>query len=394
KPLKLLCPLPSLVGLGYHRRCRRYSSDRDMLDGEEESLDREDDEGGARALSKRKIGHPKISDDHKIKRPNIDGGTSGTSDAKIEALESPQDESLLRQQLHWNQGVLPVVAAQPPTVDLSRLDTHIVIQISSFLGTSRELMNLALTSKSFGLQQPASGRDWSLAEEVARRTVRSGHVRIPLSKYVQGRTTWLSILRDYEHPKLTFDTLLGGSIEYLDHDLGRTTTVGSTLNRGGDGDVCTAIVSNYVMESGIHYAEFYIDGLPSFGVVRPMPDMDLERIHWSNWDDVDKCEVDREGRHCGTGDDVGMLLNLNEGTLTAYKNKRRLCMINGLSGSYCWHASVRSIDHDYESATTIWKEEPPKTMLSSCEATAEECVSNASGGGEIEDDYWLQMRNT
>ena len=44
-----------------------------------------------------------------------------------------------------NHEVLPVVVAA--TVDLSRIDTSLVTQISSFLGTSRELLNLALTCK-------------------------------------------------------------------------------------------------------------------------------------------------------------------------------------------------------------------------------------------------------
>ena len=41
------------------------------------------------------------------------------------------------------------------------------------------------------------------------------------------------------------------------------------------------------------------------------------------------------------GDEVGMLLDLDEGTLTVYKNGRRLgVMKKGLAGPYCWVATL------------------------------------------------------
>ena len=44
---------------------------------------------------------------------------------------------------------------------------------------------------------------------------------------------------------------------------------------------------------------------------------------------------------CRSDDAVGMLLNLDVGTLTVYRNNRRLgVMKTGLSGSYCWYASL------------------------------------------------------
>ena len=86
-----------------------------------------------------------------------------------------------------------------PMVDLSCFDTSLVIQIASFIGTSLELLNLALTCKSFGLPQPASGLNWmSLAEEAARQAVCSvqNHrtIRISLPQYDRGTASWMSIL--------------------------------------------------------------------------------------------------------------------------------------------------------------------------------------------------------
>ena len=68
----------------------------------------------------------------------------------------------------------------------------------------------------------------------------------------------------------------------------------------------------------------------------------LGSISWTNWDDEDHRHVGWEGMEgITTGDILGMLLNLDEGTLTVYKNNRRLgVMKDGLSGPYCWYAAV------------------------------------------------------
>ncbi|EJK76518.1 hypothetical protein THAOC_01715, partial [Thalassiosira oceanica] len=170
-----------------------------------------------------------------------------------------------------------------------------------------------------------------------------------------------------------------------------------TSVRTGDG-IVTAVASNYAMESGIHYAEFQItEGNPFIGIVRPTPNLDQSRyandnfnffarslrddflaartvewgtgnVHvcyyrckngkmfWTNWDDEKQLGVNWEGMEgCETGDCVGMLLNLDEGTLTVYKNNHCLgVMKDGLSGSYCWCASSIGM-----SALTIERCDPP-----------------------------------
>ncbi|EJK64942.1 hypothetical protein THAOC_14266 [Thalassiosira oceanica] len=335
------------------------------------------------------------------KRLQTASGTSGedAGGARIFALESENralrsenthlraENALLREQLQRLQGshdVLPVfVPAPTPTVDLSRLDPSLVTQIASFVGTSRELLNLALTCKSFGWQQPASGLSWSLAEEVAQQAVRSGQndiegVRITLPQYVRGRTTWLSVLHAAEHP-LKFDTLLGRGIKHQNEE--RSTV------RATNSNTVTAVAGNYAMDTGIHFVEFQMmAGIPTWlgmGIVRPMPNLDTDihtngnftfffrpfyadflvartdewgtgnvhacqyssttgRMCWANWEAEQTEWGDWEGMEgCGTGDTIGMRLDLNEGTLTGYMNNRRLgVMKDGLSGSYCWYATV------------------------------------------------------
>ena len=329
-----------------------------------------------------------MADDQSNKRPKKGPEASGED---ADALE--HEIGHLRQQLRrsddenarWRKGNHGALAANTfAVVDLSRLDTSLVTHIVSFVGTSRELFDLALTCKAFGWRQPATGLDWPLAEEVARQIVRSGHhdikgVRVTLSPYVRGTTTWLSILRESERP-LRFDTLLGRGIGYANES---RTSVRGTRTASSVG-LSTAVASNYVMVSGIHYAEFQIAaGTPSIGIVRPIPNLDPDRfvdgsfhffqyrlrpdflaqkanewcagdvhaceyfcgngtMNWTNWDDIEDNLLDWEGREGSrSGDTVGMLLNLDEGTLTVYKNKRCLgVMRGGLSGSYCWFATV------------------------------------------------------
>ncbi|EJK47414.1 hypothetical protein THAOC_33863 [Thalassiosira oceanica] len=298
----------------------------------------------------------------------------------IAALES-EIEQLRRcgRREEGDHEMLPVVVEVVATtaVDLSRVDTSIVTLISSFLDTSNELLNLALTCKSFGWRQPMSTLNWSLAEEVARQAVYSRATDEEMSclpQFVRGTVTWLSILHRHEH-LLIFDVLLGG---YIEHRNGDKTAV---CAKGEDYHGSVAVSGSYVMRSGAHYAEFLITGTPCIGIVRPMPGLDAgayqERfilfddifypdflaqrtddwgnsdvhaceyfcddggMRWTNWDDFE-FGVEWEGiESCQSGDTVGMLLNLDEGTLTVYKNNRRLgVMMDGLSGPYCWYVSL------------------------------------------------------
>ncbi|EJK46790.1 hypothetical protein THAOC_34525 [Thalassiosira oceanica] len=65
---------------------------------------------------------------------------------------------------------------------------------------------------------------------------------------------------------------------------------------------------------------------------------DMSLTDWDRDTEEDSWEG-MEG--CESGDAAGMLLNLDEGTLTVYKNNRCLgVMKDGLSGPYCWSASI------------------------------------------------------
>jgi hypothetical protein len=116
-----------------------------------------------------------------------------------------------------------------------------------------------------------------------------------------------------------------------------------------------AAASKALMRAGRHYALFTLVGdvdasssVMFFGAIRP------------GWDVEGGMDADRVDGHCfyytgngcrfpgrhdwegmqpahDEGDRIGMLLDLDQGTMTVYKNDERLeVMATGLSGEYCW----------------------------------------------------------
>jgi len=343
------------------------------------------DDGGAKRLKKTSQDGVAIAEVTELRRRVEELRIRNAElESENERLRSDQRG---RRREEGNHEVLPAVMTVTVTVDLSRVDTDLITHITSFLGTPRELLDLALTCKSFGWRQPTSARNLSLVEEVACQAVFSRATdaeRSCLPRHVSGTTTWLSILHRFEH-LLTFDVLLGRHIE---HQNGDNFSVHSTINWLG-----TAVSSHYVMRSGTHYAEFEITGMPSVGIVRPMPNLDSGAIgdyclfvghqlsgstelyptflaqrsdewsacnvhachyncesgdmEWTDWN-IEYEFVGWEGMEgCRTGDCVGLLLNLDEGTLAVYKNNRRLgVMKGGLSGTYCWYVTIAGNDDE------------------------------------------------
>jgi hypothetical protein len=114
--------------------------------------------------------------------------------------------------------------------------------------------------------------------------------------------------------------------------------------------------SKVVMRAGRHYAQFTVVGEDHmfFGVIRPGWDVEGGRDAWS----VDgHCfyATDSGSRYPGNhdwegmqdareeGDRIGMLLDLDQGSMTVYKNDERLGgMATGLSGEYSWAVSLHA----------------------------------------------------
>ena len=66
----------------------------------------------------------------------------------------------------------------------------------------------------------------------------------------------------------------------------------------------------------------------------------------SDWNDPEIVERWEGMEIMSSDDEIGMLLDLDEGTLSVYKNGRKLgVMKSGLAGPYCWVVSMYSSSH-------------------------------------------------
>ena len=253
-----------------------------------------------------------------------------------------------------------------------------LFKIASYLSADG-LLNLALTCRRFGIAQSRSdtgGDDsLSLVEETARRIVQDIATEEQMNALPSyDGENWLSkynYLQSLRAP-LTFDQLVG-SIEYVEGNKSRITNHGTP-------DWATAF-SNNIMMAGKHYASYEVrDGSGLLlGVMRPGEAVQsamgspLFRKFYDNFSQsrlsvrynntVNCCMYGSSG-YCWSSDwgegysnsqpwdgmeelsaspyKIGMLLDLDEGTLSVYKNGRKLgVMKRGLAGHYCWVIAMR-----------------------------------------------------
>jgi hypothetical protein len=242
----------------------------------------------------------------------------------------------------------------------------LLLRIASFLASAKDLLALGLSCKRFATdciaaaaaataaaagvggdapaveQKPAVVERWSIVQEVARR--------------------WLTECTDQERgwvPRRDRKSLLGlmWELEVMRRGVVFGRSHGSiTLSEGGSlatKSVCDfgsrAAASKVVMRAGRHYAQFTVvrgHGM-YFGVIRPGWDVERGQFahnvdshcfyytnNGSNWPG----RRDWEGMEgAQEGDRIGLLLDLDQGTMTVYKNGGQLgVMATGLSGEYSW----------------------------------------------------------
>jgi len=244
-----------------------------------------------------------------------------------------------------------------------------LFKIASYLPADG-LLNLALTCTRFGIGDDDS---LSLVEETARRIVHdiaTEEQKNALPRY--DGDNWLSkynYLQLLQMP-LTFDQLVW-PIEYVEGNKSR-------VANNGIFEWATAF-SNNIMMAGKHYVSFEASHETLFvGVMRPGEVMEgasrnplvhqfyehfTQRkgsLQYNN--NINCCMYDSSDGHCWSSDwegntrggdvwdgmegisspcKIGMLLDLDEGTLSVYKNDRRLgVMKRGLAGQYCWVVSM------------------------------------------------------
>ena len=276
----------------------------------------------------------------------------------------------------------------PNSTLIEALDNNLLIRCASYLDAD-SLVRLGRASTMFGT--PQDGQQRSLVNEAAHQLFRQSATdeeRSCLPKHDDESDIGLYRALEKLRQPLSFDELAGNGFSPQEHPAHVTHTP----------PVWSTAVSGHVMRGGRHFVEFTItsDYTPFvyLGVMRPVSltnGIDLE-ADWGDsvdpvqamsrtnpalleylisqrtakWGDSDIhcCSYFCYGGRCigsdwdgrTTDDDwhgreglegsgtIGLLLDLDEGTLSVFKNSRRLGVMKegGLNGEYCWFVSVCS----------------------------------------------------
>jgi len=287
------------------------------------------------------------------------------------------------------------VSSQTSCIELVLFNSDSLFKIASYLPAT-DLLNLALTCRRYGMSE--SNNSLSLIEETARRVVQD------ITTEERPRNDGESWLANYYYLRsaLSFDQLLGFVyVDNTDKSCIRSSSY-SYLN------VWSTAISNLIMKAGKHFVSFTSSKSFIAGVMRPgeldsgaydiNPNQSRffnqhysqskeslihntnNSIHSctyysyndtsfsSNWiEDEDAVgngtrETWSESFSSDMGCELGLLLDLDEGTLTVYKNGQRLGVVcRGLTGHYCWVLSTTASE-TLTSQVTIKREKVPESL--------------------------------
>lgn len=263
---------------------------------------------------------------------------------------------------------------------MDSFNNDIVIRFASYL-SSQDLVNLSLTCRKFGGSQLHDGES-SLMEDTAHQIMCDANEDEKEALPKLADQTYIELYSELEklrEPRV-FDQLIGERISYVDNDKSHI-----KYNKKERNYIRTdTAISNHVMRAGKHYVTFVIGGtnihFAQVGIVRPLKNWDkkglecfdpMDRDHYDElqqerterWGEsnVHSCRLtvggfnnivsscswnhsyvtehlrERENEVFTSGDRIGMLLDLDFGTLCVYRNDCRVgVMASGLSGEYCW----------------------------------------------------------
>jgi hypothetical protein len=189
---------------------------------------------------------------------------------------------------------------------------------------------------------------WSIAEEVARRWIANCTDQERGWVPRRGRESWLGLMWEVQSLRIR-GAVFGRSHEYVTLSEG-----GARATRCGVVDYTIYTAANkVVMRAGRHYAEFTVasGSVMLFGVIRPGWDVEGGRdaqvvddhcFYYTHSGRRYPAPHNWEGmQDAKEGDRIGLLLDLDQGTVTVYKNDKRLgVMATGLSGEYSWAVSL------------------------------------------------------
>ena len=275
---------------------------------------------------------------------------------------------------------------------MDSFNNDIVIRFASFL-CSKDLVNLASTCRRFGSSRLHDTRS-SLMEDTAHQIMCNAkqEEKEALPKLAdQSFIELYSELEKYRAPRI-FNQLIGRAISdpicYVNNNK-------SHLKLLGNKKKTNTAICKHVMRAGRHYATFTKEGEGDLriGIIRPLKNRDKKglvsfdpmypgyfpdlihesterwgsvtnhngssikvnycslmvgtrpgRCFWHDWNIMNtlmKCSQWNGSEGFDNGDEIGMLLDLNVGTLSIYKNGRKLGILkDGLAGEYCWVATM------------------------------------------------------
>ena len=236
-----------------------------------------------------------------------------------------------------------------------------LLHIASFLPTARDLCCLQLSNKRFAarcIAAPGVSAWWGagaaapaemlcIPEEVGRlwAVERSEQERGWVPR--RGRPSWLCRMHD-EVEGLQLPLAFGRAHADI------TLSMGGALATNDAGIGWRTAASSVVMRSGRHFAQLRqlrVVEEVFFGVMRPDWELDVEggedvvdedgHCFYGTDDGLrDPGGHDWEGRQAAQeqGDRIGMLLDLDQGSMTVWKNDEKLGVMQaeGLSGPLCW----------------------------------------------------------
>ena len=271
------------------------------------------------------------------------------------------------------------MAAPPCALLGDGVTDDVLLHIATFLTTAKDLLRLQLTHERFASECIAapSGRVGGpvaapeemlcLAEEAARRWVAGCSEQERGWVPRRGLESWLGLMHGVELLRLplAFDRA---------HALVTLSENGAVATGGDDNDgwesVLRTAANTVVMRSGRHFAQFTVlavgaDELMFFAALRPEYAeggglangwVHAQDGHCFYRTDTGHCYpaysgydpdpgYDWEGvQTAKQGDRIGMLLDLDQGSMTVWKNGQRLGVMKaeGRTGPLCWAARVGS----------------------------------------------------
>ena len=249
------------------------------------------------------------------------------------------------------------------------LGDEIFVLVAAYLSV-RDLGRLACVAKRFtasSMHDPThtgagSAEMWSPVEEGARRSLLNRDADRQAWVPRRDGDSWLRLARQLEvlSAPLIFDRAAIGHV-VLSAGGARATKTSEDEDEFGDstGFRAASCGSACVLRAGVHFAQFTLVGeraVAMVGIIRP--DWDVEEGH-SAEEEPEHCfywsatgrrfggsdeaaPAQWEGMETATGGErIGMLLDMTSGTMTVYKNDRRLgVMATDLSGEFCWAVSL------------------------------------------------------